>query len=251
MHSSPKDVYRERLHSSPIIPDRDSNYRTPTTTENKSRKLEFNTSGAVSKFKGKIFLTKSTKKETSKKVKCFCKKSNCLKGYCICYSNGEKCSGCECTSCENDINAANEVVNLPLPDHCKCSMSNCMKRYCECFRQGKYCDISCRCQQCCNQRPQAKEDDLLKVNRIRVMISKNRIYMNEELDSEDVYENPTSLRVRRKIKPAKPVEIFEETPRKRRSNVPMQSTKDKTTVKKSKKKFRRSARQVKKKLKVN
>lgn len=33
---------------------------------------------------------------------CNCRKTGCLKKYCCCYNNGEKCSEyCKCTECSN------------------------------------------------------------------------------------------------------------------------------------------------------
>ncbi len=38
----------------------------------------------------------------SKQKGCNCKNSNCLKNYCICHQNGNKCSKmCKCENCHN------------------------------------------------------------------------------------------------------------------------------------------------------
>jgi hypothetical protein len=222
-----------------------NNLTTPIASGAKPRKLDFNTTGNA-KSKAKIFLTKETKKEHSKKVKCSCKKSNCLKGYCVCYANGEKCSGCDCTTCENDIRTeVIEVLTIAAPDHCKCTNSNCVKRYCECYRQGKSCDSSCRCKNCQNVVIQVKEEPLgeeFKVNRIRVMITGDKIYMNEEI--ENMYNEIVKHKRTRKNVPA----AYEKTPKGKGVSA-RQSTCDKTQ--KKRKRNRKDTRQVKRKLLVN
>lgn len=40
---------------------------------------------------------------------CKCKNNKCLKKYCVCFSNGVKCSGCRCIDCENTGSKA--IVN--------------------------------------------------------------------------------------------------------------------------------------------
>jgi hypothetical protein len=257
---SPK-VDSERMKYSPLLFDRSGTLNTPTT-EIKIRKLDFNTSSQIKdRLKKKIFMAKTTKKEETKKFRCNCTKSNCLKGYCVCFANGEKCSGCECTMCENDIKdlKPDEVNNIPtsLPEHCKCTKSNCQKKYCECYRQGKPCDpVKCRCLSCNNKEPVKVVETLdLEVNRIRVMILKNKIYMDEELDDEDIFEDiepcrfgsNSSPNLRRKRK--RNLESYIVTPQKSKPQERL-STCDKTSQKKNiiKKRFEKSTKQIKKKL---
>lgn len=33
---------------------------------------------------------------------CKCKKSKCIRQYCICFRAGELCQGCDCVDCYND-----------------------------------------------------------------------------------------------------------------------------------------------------
>lgn len=49
------------------------------------------------------------------RVYCTCKKSRCLKKYCVCFANNIPCdpSKCHCTNC--GIPAAAEVVRIPIP----------------------------------------------------------------------------------------------------------------------------------------
>ena len=128
----------------------------------------------------KTFSPNKYKEEKSKKkFICRCKKSNCMKLYCDCFANGEKCIGCNCTNCSNvignDINIKkvyDEVVgknpvsmklNLQKElktNGCNCSKSNCLKKYCECFKAGLKCSKTCRCKTCDNIDKNDDKDSL-------------------------------------------------------------------------------------------
>jgi Tesmin/TSO1-like CXC domain, cysteine-rich domain len=93
--------------------------------------------------------SKTGSSKDSKKGKCNCKKSKCLKLYCECFAARLYCSGCNCKECHNmpefeherdkAVKAAitknraafepriNEEHNLG----CKCKRSQCLKKYCE------------------------------------------------------------------------------------------------------------------------
>ena len=105
-----------------------------------------------------------------KKFSCNCKKSKCLKLYCDCFANGEKCIECNCVDCSNKIGNENfvkkiydeTVVKNPISmklnlqkesktNGCNCSKSNCLKKYCECYKAGLLCTNSCRCRICSNK----------------------------------------------------------------------------------------------------
>lgn len=108
--------------------------------------------------------------------RCNCKKSQCLKLYCECFSAKVMCEGCNCTDCRNlpafaavrakamtDCRNKNAHAFKPriaaapgaadLQGHsmgCKCKKSECLKKYCECFQAGVLCGLKCKCEICKN-----------------------------------------------------------------------------------------------------
>ncbi len=112
---------------------------------------------------------------------CNCKKSNCLKLYCVCFQARVYCDECNCVDCNNtkdkedirqkaikDTIAKNPNAFKPrfskkkVPSHdnpnpneghnvgCKCKKSQCLKKYCECFEAGVTCSDKCKCIECKN-----------------------------------------------------------------------------------------------------
>ena len=90
---------------------------------------------------------KYKEEKAKKKFSCRCKKSNCMKLYCDCFANGEKCVGCNCVNCSNVIgneinikkvydevvrkNPVSMKLNLQKESKtngCNCSKSNCLKK---------------------------------------------------------------------------------------------------------------------------
>ncbi|OAY78951.1 protein tesmin/TSO1-like CXC 2 isoform X2 [Ananas comosus] len=117
---------------------------------------------------------------------CSCKKSRCLKLYCICFSTGTYCSElCGCQQCFNKLTYKEEVLSarkeLQLRNKfspsskalrssevgqedetkkspgsalvkrgCTCKKSSCLKKYCDCYQSGIGCTIYCKCEDCKN-----------------------------------------------------------------------------------------------------
>lgn len=116
---------------------------------------------------------------------CNCKKSKCLKLYCICFARQVACKNCNCVCCmntegdeheeirkktikeikERDPNAffraePSEVVQTPTADGqrseskhrrgCNCRKSACYNKYCVCYRAGVPCSEACGCTVCKN-----------------------------------------------------------------------------------------------------
>jgi len=129
------------------------------------------------------------KMKTSHRFKCKCKKSNCQKLYCECFTNKEFCNdNCKCVDCENNLLQLRKKVKreqIESKIFCKCTKSNCRKNYCECRKAGKFCDSSCRCLSCENRNqnviiPPASNasnshSDNFCIENISVCIIKNKI----------------------------------------------------------------------------
>lgn len=108
---------------------------------------------------------------TTRKIRCKCKSSKCLKLYCDCFANGSTCGvDCNCENCHNTtsnaegVKKAREIILRRNPiafdkkivhgnmhsRGCKCKSSKCIKRYCECFQAGVQCTSQCSCVDCQN-----------------------------------------------------------------------------------------------------
>ena len=129
------------------------------------------------------FNEKYKEEKAKKNYFCRCKKSNCLKLYCDCFANGEKCIGCNCSNCSNIIGNENNIKKIydevvgknPISmklnlqkesktNGCNCSKSNCLKKYCECFIAGLKCSKVCRCKICENKNKSEENGENIENN---------------------------------------------------------------------------------------
>lgn len=90
--------------------------------------------------------------------------TQCLKGYCVCFTAGLVCSGrCKCQQskcCNNNRKKNQEIRRLALLnfnlrkkdlDYCCCKKNACKKKYCICLAKGRQCTDKCKCIGCENQ----------------------------------------------------------------------------------------------------
>ena len=87
------------------------------------------------------------KRTHSKREFCTCKRSKCLKLYCICYREGVPCGEkCQCIGCDNIVKR--EKTNFP--ETCNCHANGCELGYCVCWKLGRLCTDRCKCSGCKN-----------------------------------------------------------------------------------------------------
>ena len=162
---------------------------------------------------------KYKEEKAKKKFSCRCKKSNCMKLYCDCFANGEKCIGCNCVNCSNVIgneinikkvydevvwkNPVSMKLNLQKESKtngCNCSKSNCLKKYCECYKAGLKCSKICRCKICENMENKeessinisedAKELNILENKKAEIItIEKINDKENENKENNNIIKN--------------------------------------------------------------
>lgn len=117
------------------------------------------------------------RRERRKTEGCTCKKSKCVKRYCVCYAQNKFCTPlCQC--CDDCINTDTPQHRILLAKHreatvkrngtdafeslevrtqitCNCVKSNCQKNYCLCYQSGIQCIASCKCVDCYNDKDEA------------------------------------------------------------------------------------------------
>ncbi len=108
-----------------------------------------------------------------KKNGCTCKKTNCIKMYCECFSKGKMCTPeCLCFGCYNhsehvttleqatkELKIRRTGSNRHNHQGCNCKKTNCQKKYCECFNAGITCTESCGCSDCYNKEENLERKD--------------------------------------------------------------------------------------------
>ena len=153
---------------------------------------------------------KYKEEKAKKKFSCRCKKSNCMKLYCDCFANGEKCIGCNCVNCSNVIgneinikkvydevvgkNPVSMKLNLQKKSKtngCNCSKSNCLKKYCECYKAGLKCSKICRCKICENM--ENKEESSINISEdakeVNILENKKAEIINDNIEKINDKEN--------------------------------------------------------------
>lgn len=126
---------------------------------------------------GPISPVKSTPTKTKRK-RCTCNRSRCLKLYCECFSTGKLCLDgyCKCLDCANSGFEEHEAERkkaiqrllkkkgelafrntslekkqaVAQSEGCNCKKSRCVKKYCECYAAGLVCRTNCKCEDCGN-----------------------------------------------------------------------------------------------------
>ncbi|KAK9812047.1 hypothetical protein WJX73_001076 [Symbiochloris irregularis] len=91
----------------------------------------------------------------TRRTRCNCKKTRCLKLYCECFKAGSFCIDCNCSGCgntdENRVEVTERRASVQERDPqafemkftkekhrqgCNCKKSGCAKKYCECYEAG-------------------------------------------------------------------------------------------------------------------
>jgi len=92
---------------------------------------------------------------------CWCKKTHCLKKYCVCFAKMAYCDPnvCSCEYCHNTVafKTQFQTENSPVVsvvEHerifCKCKRTRCLKLYCDCRAAKIPCSELCSCNDCNN-----------------------------------------------------------------------------------------------------
>ncbi|KAM0927581.1 hypothetical protein ACQ4PT_002772 [Festuca glaucescens] len=167
---------------------------------------------------------------------CSCKKSRCLKLYCVCFASGSHCSElCGCEPCYNKPvhgvprnapglplqvvrpaevgqDTAEQLIRSPMDifrRKCTCKKSSCLKKYCDCYQGGAGCSINCKCDDCKN--PYGRKVGVIMDSR-SILTTPAAIERNgTELDSSDDDDDEDDYYMNRPLSPIPPSPVSRES----------------------------------------
>ena len=143
-------------------------------------------------------------------TQCKCRKSQCLRLHCVCFSAGGICGAqCSCIGCVNQpefdkvrqfvIAKTKEINPLAFTSKmqtlsnfegrlnsqgCRCQRNNCQKNYCDCYKNGVGCWSNCRCTSCKNEKKEIPKEDSTVILK-RVFRKKHKIVFDKINEIED------------------------------------------------------------------
>ena len=141
--------------------------------------------------------------------RCKCKKSQCLRLHCACFSNNGVCGKlCSCFDCMNreefegarqfviqktkeinplafkskvrTVDSSDKLLNT---QGCKCLRNNCRQKYCECFKLGVGCSNVCRCKSCFNDKRELGQNIKQEFQK-RIFRKKHKIVISSKQPGE-------------------------------------------------------------------
>ncbi|CAM0949032.1 unnamed protein product [Alopecurus aequalis] len=167
---------------------------------------------------------------------CSCKKSRCLKLYCVCFASGSHCSElCGCEPCYNKPihgvprnapalplqvvrtaeagqDSAEQLIRSPmdiLRRKCTCKKSSCLKKYCDCYQGGAGCSINCKCDDCKN--PYGKKVGVILDSRSILPTPTANERNGTEVDSSEDDDDEDDYYMNRPLSPIPPSPVSRES----------------------------------------
>lgn len=228
----PDPVYKGNFSSVPLLSfdeeEESSKLNLPTATHIGSKQLDCTPMTTISFEDSKFPIPNSTSR-------CKCKKSQCLRLHCVCFSSGGVCGPqCGCVGCVNlpqfeearqfvimktkeinptafesklkNVSGHDKIVNS---QGCKCTRNNCKKNYCACFKNGIGCSDMCRCSSCLNSKEELKQEEKAIIGK-RVFRKKHKIVIGVQM--EESQEN-TCLKMISYVRHKKKLQKFKRAQR--------------------------------------
>lgn len=175
--------------------------------------------------------------------RCNCQKSQCLKQYCECFSQGRKCNPltCLCYQCLNleEHLTTNEeakraikkrkTVTSSVSDRqkrqqfngCTCKRSKCVRGYCDCFKLNVRCTSKCKCLECHNKSDMSIES-IISAS-LTVPSNDDKVPLTDSLIDAANYAVSKASKKRKKSKAVKSLLM-------RSLSMPMSATQDSMTT---------------------